>query len=133
MPKAMYDTIDLPHFYMVPTKIRVQLTDSTIRHPEGIIRNIVVKVQGDYVIVVLDTMGDAEMPLILGRSFLLATQERIDVGNSTIRMKVGGRIEVFLFQSKKEFYYKAPSDQSQGVKRRRRRRRRRRNQGKPRS
>jgi hypothetical protein len=62
---------------MVPIEIRVQLADSTIRHPEGIIHNIAVKVQGDYVFadcVVLDTLGDAEMPLFLGRPFRRGTQ-----------------------------------------------------------
>jgi hypothetical protein len=96
---------------MVHTEIRVQLANSTIRHPQGIIHNIAVKVQGDYVFadfVVLDALGDAEMSLILGRPFLRATHARIDVGNNTIQMKVRVRTKVLWLQSKKEFYYKAP-------------------------
>ena len=48
MPMAVCEAINLSA-YVMPTSIRVQLADSTIRCPEGIIRNIPVKIQGDYV------------------------------------------------------------------------------------
>ena len=68
MPMEIYNAIDLSAQVM-PSSIRVQLADSTLRCPEGIIRNIPVKVQDDYVFadfVVLNTTGDSEVLLILG-------------------------------------------------------------------
>jgi hypothetical protein len=49
-----------------PTMITVQLADSSIKYPKGIVENLLVNVRGSYVFedfVVLDTQE--EMPLIL--------------------------------------------------------------------
>jgi hypothetical protein len=78
MPKAMFEELGYPA--ISPTTMTVQLADSSIKYPEGIIQNLLVNVRGSYVFedfVVLDTKE--EIPLILGRPFLRDVNARIDV------------------------------------------------------
>jgi len=56
-----------------PTRMTLQLADRSVRHPRGIIEDILVKVDkyifpADFV--VLDVDEDVKVPLILGRPFL---------------------------------------------------------------
>ena len=47
----------------------VQLADSTIRYPEGIAKNVLVRVQDSFILadfVVMDIEGDLGIKLILG-------------------------------------------------------------------
>ena len=51
----------------------VQLADSSIRYPEGIVENMVVRVNGSFILanfMVMDMEGDLGIQLILGRPFL---------------------------------------------------------------
>ena len=53
----------------------VQLADSTIRYPEGIVENMLVRVRDSFILanfVVMDIEGDLGVELILGRPFLRA-------------------------------------------------------------
>ena len=61
----------------------VQLAESTIQYPEGIARNVLVRIRDSFIIadfVVMDIEGDLGIELILGRPFLRAARARIDVG-----------------------------------------------------
>jgi len=52
------------------------MADQSIRFPEGLARDTLVKIQDNYVPVdfnILDMGADEEVPLILGRSFLHTT------------------------------------------------------------
>ena len=72
----------------------VQLADSTIRYPEGVVERLMVKVRNTYILVdfvVLDMEGDLGIPLILGRPFLKDTNARIDVGTGRISLRIMGR------------------------------------------
>src|SRR5262249_51113307 len=65
-----------------PTKMSIHLADRTIRHPRGIIENILVRVDKflfpvDFV--VLDMDESFKTPLILGRPFLATARALIDV------------------------------------------------------
>ena len=54
------------------TRIRLLLADQTIRFPEGLAKDVLVKLREEYVpvdFVVLDMGGDEETPLILGWPF----------------------------------------------------------------
>jgi hypothetical protein len=65
MPKAMFEELGYPA--ISPTMMTVQLADSSIKYPEGIVENLLVNVRGSYVFadfVVLDTQE--EIPLSLG-------------------------------------------------------------------
>jgi hypothetical protein len=79
MPKAMFVALGYPA--ISPTTMTVQLADSSIKYPEGIVENLLVNVRGSNVfvdLVVFDTQE--EIPLILGRPFLRDVNARIDVG-----------------------------------------------------
>ena len=67
MPKATFEKLSYPA--LSPTMICVQLDDSTIRFPEGIIHNLLVQVKDTFIIadfVVLDLERDLGISLILG-------------------------------------------------------------------
>jgi len=67
MPKTTFEKLSYPA--LSPTMICVQLDDSTIRFPEGIIHNLLVQVKDTFIIadfVVLDLERDLGISLILG-------------------------------------------------------------------
>jgi hypothetical protein len=64
MPKDMFEELGFPA--ISPLTMKVQLAESSIKYPEGIVENLLVNVRGSYVFadfVVLDTQE--EIPLIL--------------------------------------------------------------------
>ena len=103
MPKAMFEKLNYPtlsHIMMC-----VQLADSTIRYPEGIVHNLLVQVKDifnfpDFVI--LDMEGDLGISLILGRPFLRDVRAIIDVGIGKISLLIMGKNMKFRFQNKKQ-------------------------------
>ena len=65
-----------------PTTVTLQLADRSIKHPKGIVEDVLVKVDKfifsvDFI--VLDMIKDPEVPLILGRPFLATGKALIDV------------------------------------------------------
>ncbi|XP_062089686.1 uncharacterized protein LOC133796225 [Humulus lupulus] len=65
-----------------PTTITLQLADRSVKHPRGIIEDVLVKVDkfiflADFI--VLDMEEDENVPIILGRPFLATGQALIDV------------------------------------------------------
>ncbi|XP_061372711.1 uncharacterized protein LOC133315155 [Gastrolobium bilobum] len=65
-----------------PTMVSLQLADRSLRRPNGIIQDVLVKVDkfifpGDFI--VLDMEEEGEMPLLLGRPFLATARAMIDV------------------------------------------------------
>jgi hypothetical protein len=94
---------ELGHLDISPTMMTIQLADSSIKYPEGILENLLVNVRGPYVFadfVVLDTQE--EIPLILGRPFLRDVNARIDVGAGKIQVCIGRRNMTFRFQANEE-------------------------------
>ena len=92
MPKVTFEKLGYPS--LSPTTMCVQLADSTVRYPKGVVGNIMVKVKNTYILVdfvVLDMKGDLGIPLILGRPFLKDTNTRIDVGAGKISLCIMGR------------------------------------------
>ena len=91
------------YILLSPQHICVQLTDSTIRYPEGIAKNVLVRVRDSFVLanfVVMDIEGDLGIELILGRPFLRAARARIDVGRGEIRFRVGKGNMFFRFKQR---------------------------------
>jgi len=85
MSKVMYDYLfgDEPLF---PTYMQLQMADQSTRFPEGIGKDIMVKIQDHYVpteFMILD-MGEEEVPVILGRPFLNTTNVIIYIGSGQI-------------------------------------------------
>ncbi|XP_031255354.1 uncharacterized protein LOC116113346 [Pistacia vera] len=74
-----------------PTTISLQLADRSIKHPRGIIEDVLVKVDkfifmADFF--VLDMEEDKEIPLILGQPFLSTGRALIDVQEGKLIMRV---------------------------------------------
>jgi len=87
MPKVTFEKLSYPT--LSPTTMCVQLADSTVRYPEGVVENLMVKVRNTFILVdfvVLDMEGDLGIPLKLGRPFLKDTNVRIDVGTGKISL-----------------------------------------------
>ena len=86
----------------------VQLADSMIRHPEGIVKNMLVRVKNSFVLanfVVLDMEGDLGIELILGRPFLRDVRARIGVGTREIRFHIGKEDMFFRFKHREEQHF----------------------------
>ena len=65
-----------------PTRFTLQLADRSLKHPRGVIEDILVKVDkfvflADFII--LDMEEDKEIPIILGRPFLATGRAMFDV------------------------------------------------------
>ena len=81
MPMVIYKKLLYPT--LSPTYMCVQLADSTIRYPEGIANNVLIRMRDSFLLadfVVMDIEGDLRIELFLGRPFLRAARARIDVG-----------------------------------------------------
>jgi hypothetical protein len=71
MPKVIFYNLSYTHF--MPTKMTLQLADSSVRYSAGITEDISVKIRNYFVLVdfvVLDMEFTKESPLILGQPFL---------------------------------------------------------------
>ena len=65
-----------------PTTVTFQLADRSLKHPRGVIEDVLVKVNefifpADFI--VLDMEEDGEIPIILGRLFLAIGRSMIEV------------------------------------------------------
>ena len=94
-----------------PTTISLQLADRSIKHPRGVIEDVLVKVDkfifpADFV--VLDMEEDKEIPLILGRPFLATGRALIDVQKGELRLRV--QEEEVTFNVLKAIKYPGASD-----------------------
>ena len=74
-----------------PTTVTLQLADRSLKHPRGIIEDVLVKVDkfifpADFI--VLDMEEDKEIPIILGRPFLATGRALIDVQKGELRLRV---------------------------------------------
>ena len=75
-----------------PTALSLQMDDRSLTYPQGIIEDVLVKVEKFIFLVdfvVLDMEKDKEAPLILGRPFLATVQSLIDVKNGELTLRVG--------------------------------------------
>ena len=74
-----------------PTTATLQLADISLRHPRGVIEDVLVKVEkfifpADFI--VLDMKEDKEIPIILGRPFLATSRAMIDVQRGELKLRV---------------------------------------------
>ena len=103
MPMVIYEKLLYPA--LSPTYICVQLSESTIQYPEGIDKNVLVRVRDSFVLadfIVMDIEGDLGIELILGQPFLRAARARINVGRGEIRFRVGKEDMFFKFKQREE-------------------------------
>jgi hypothetical protein len=105
MPKVTFKKLSYPS--LSPTTMCVQLEDSTVRYPEGVMENLLVKVKNTFILadfLGLDMEGDIGIPLILGQPFLRDTNARIDDGIGKISLRIMGKTIKFKFQNKRELF-----------------------------
>ncbi|XP_070015594.1 uncharacterized protein [Nicotiana sylvestris] len=100
MPLAIYKKagLGMPR----PTSMRLQMADRSIKHPVGIVDDVLVKVgkfhlPADFVI--LDCVVDKEIPIILGRPFLATGRALMDSERNEIKFRVND--EEVTFQASK--------------------------------
>ncbi|XP_062104062.1 uncharacterized protein LOC133815221 [Humulus lupulus] len=89
-----------------PTTVTLQLEDKSVKHPRGIIEDVLVKVEkfifpADFI--VLDMKEDEDVPIILGRPFLATGKTLIDVQKGESELRVHG--EKVAFNVFKDFTY----------------------------
>ncbi|KAJ0845598.1 putative aspartic peptidase domain superfamily [Helianthus annuus] len=91
-PASMFDRLGLGK--TSPTKMSIQLADRSIKYPQGVTENLLVKV-GDFVFpadfVILDMEEDTEVPLILGRPFLATAHAMVDMNGGKLTLRVGDK------------------------------------------
>ncbi|XP_048426877.1 uncharacterized protein LOC125471053 [Pyrus x bretschneideri] len=81
-----------------PTSNIIQLADSSITYPRGVIEDVIVKVDNLYLptdFMVLDMDEDLTTPIILGRPFLATARTLIDVEARTLTFRVEDKTVVF--------------------------------------
>ena len=74
-----------------PTTVTLQLVDRSLKHPRGVIENVLVKVDKfifPAYFIVLDIEGDREIPIILGRPFLAIDRAMVDVQQGELKLRV---------------------------------------------
>ena len=74
-----------------PTTVTLELADRSLKHPQGVIEDVLVKVDKfifptDFI--VLDMEEDKEIPIILGRPFLSTRKTMIDVQKGELKLRV---------------------------------------------
>ena len=74
-----------------PTTVTLQLAAKSLKHPRGVIEDVLVKVDKfifpvDFI--VLDMEEDKEIPIILGRPFLATSRAMIDVQRGELKLRV---------------------------------------------
>eukprot|EP00256_Glycine_max_P060725 XP_014629696.1 uncharacterized protein LOC106798229 [Glycine max] len=90
---------------IMPTKMTVQLVDHSVTKPYGIIEDVLVRVKhftfpAD--LVVMDIEEDIEIPLILGRTFMLTASCVVDMGKKKLEMGIADqKISFDLFDEEK--------------------------------
>ena len=90
---------------ILPTRMTLQLADRLVTRPYGVVEDVLVKVRQftfpvDFVI--MDIEEDAEIPLILGRPFMLTANCVVDMGKGILEMSVDDQKVTFnLFEAMK--------------------------------
>ena len=103
MPKVIFEQLQYPA--LSQTHMFIQLADSTIRHPEGIVENFYVRIRNYFVLadfVVLNMDGNLGLDLILGRPFLNSVKAKVDVGSRKVQFRIGIDNIFFKFLYRKE-------------------------------
>ncbi|XP_062114810.1 uncharacterized protein LOC133827351 [Humulus lupulus] len=74
-----------------PTTVSLQMADRSIKHPRGVIEDVLVKV-GKFIFlddfIILDMEEDANIPIIFRRPFLATGRALIDVQKGELRLRV---------------------------------------------
>ncbi|CAM8962412.1 unnamed protein product [Rhodiola kirilowii] len=98
IPYSLYEKIDMGELH--PTTISLKLADRSSRVPNGVLRDVPIKVGKFFIHVdfyVLDMDSEQETPIILGRPFLNTVEAVIKCGEGSIELKIGNeKLKFFL-------------------------------------
>ncbi|CAL2277581.1 unnamed protein product [Prunus armeniaca] len=93
MPYHVYEKLNIGE--LQATSVSIQLADRTIRYPNGILEDVLVKVEeliwsADFLVLEMEEapIHDNQLPLILGRPFMATAGAIIDVKKGTLTMNV---------------------------------------------
>ncbi|XP_061342861.1 uncharacterized protein LOC133289024 [Gastrolobium bilobum] len=107
MPLSMCKALEIKE--LKPTTVSLQLADRSIRRPDGVIEDVLVKIDKfifpvDFVVPNMEE--DAEIPLLLGRPFLATARAMIDVEQWKLMLRMNEEtVTINVFESMKH-----PSD-----------------------
>ncbi|XP_027182322.1 uncharacterized protein LOC113780746 [Coffea eugenioides] len=99
IPKSIYASLNLGPLKEIG--IIIQLTDRTNAYPDGLVENVLVKINDMvfpndfYVFDMDDDHSPDSSPLLLGRPFLSTAQTKIDISKGTLTMKFDREIVYF--------------------------------------
>ncbi|XP_027082563.1 uncharacterized protein [Coffea arabica] len=99
IPKSIYASLNIGPLKEIG--IIIQLTDRTNAYPDGLVENVLVKINDlvfptDFYVFDMDDDHSLDSsPLLLGRPFLSTAQTKIDVSKGTLTMKFDGEIVHF--------------------------------------
>ena len=74
-----------------PTNVTLHLADRSLKHPRGVIEDVLVKVDKFIFLVdfiVLDMEEDRDIPIILGTPFIATGRAMIDVQKEELKLRV---------------------------------------------
>ncbi|XP_061364259.1 uncharacterized protein LOC133307723 [Gastrolobium bilobum] len=103
MPLSIYRALGIKE--LIPTTVFLQLADRSIRRPDGVIDDVLVKIvkyifPADFVI--LNMEEDAEIPLLLGRPLLATARAMIDVEQGKLMLMMNEEtVTIDVFESMK--------------------------------
>ena len=103
MPFSM--CMRLGELEIMPTKMKLQLADHFITRPYDIVEDVLVRVKhftfpADFI--VMDIEEDTEIPLIMGRPFMLTASCVVDMGKKKLEMGIADqKINFDLFDEEK--------------------------------
>ncbi|KAK0583647.1 hypothetical protein LWI29_000886 [Acer saccharum] len=99
MPYSVFKKLGMGE--VKPTRVTLQLADRSIKHPYGVLEDVLMKVGKFYFpvdFVILDMEEDFEVPLILGRPFLKTSGALVDHKEDKLTLRVGEEHVVFDFK-----------------------------------
>ncbi|KAK0600713.1 hypothetical protein LWI29_017770 [Acer saccharum] len=96
MPYSVFKKLGIGE--VKPTRVTLQLADRSIKHPHGVLEDVLMKVGKFYFpvdFVILEMEEDFEVPLILGRPFLKTSGALVDHKEDKLTLRVGEEHMVF--------------------------------------
>ncbi|MGG6712775.1 UNVERIFIED_CONTAM: retroviral-like aspartic protease, partial [Salmonella enterica subsp. enterica serovar Weltevreden] len=96
MPFSIYKELNLGP--LQPTRVVIQLTDRSFSFPEGMVEDVLVKVNNlifpaDFYIIDMDDTPSHHAPhMLLRRPFMNTTKTKIDVGQGTLSFEFDGEV-----------------------------------------
>ncbi|GKB30635.1 zinc finger, CCHC-type containing protein, partial [Tanacetum coccineum] len=96
MPFSTYTNLGLGE--LAQTKLTVELANRTVKHPKGIVENVLVGI-GKFIFpvdfIILDMPEDVKVPLIFERPFLSTAHTKINVFKRKFTLRVGDEKIIF--------------------------------------